>query len=100
LEPEKAIEALRNVERETGRKQREKWRKREIDIDILFYGNRIINKKGLKAPHPRLLNRNFVLKPLAELAPGLIHPVTNKSLLYHYNHTTDKNKVYLYSEKF
>jgi 2-amino-4-hydroxy-6-hydroxymethyldihydropteridine diphosphokinase len=99
LEPEETIRALRNVERETGRKQREKWRKREIDIDILLYGDRIVNKAGLIIPHPQLVNRNFVLKPLAELAPGFVHPVLKKSMEYLNNHTTDKNKVYLYSEK-
>ena len=99
LEPEEAIRALRSVELETGRKEREKWRKREIDIDIIFFGNLIINKEGLIIPHPQLVNRNFVLKPLAGLAPGIIHPVLNKSVAYLNNHTTDKNKVYLYSEK-
>ncbi len=99
LEPEEAIRALRKVEKETGRKMRGKWRKREIDIDILFYGNRIVNKSGLVIPHPELAKRNFVLKPLAQLAPGLAHPVLKRSMEYLNNHTTDKNKVYLYSEK-
>ncbi len=100
LKPEEALRALKKVEIEAGRKQREKWHEREIDIDILFYGNRVINRGGLVIPHPMLVNRNFVLKPLSELAPAFVHPVLIRNVEYLFNHTKDKNRVYLYSERF
>jgi 7,8-dihydro-6-hydroxymethylpterin-pyrophosphokinase len=51
-----------------------------IDIDILFYNNRIVDRRKLKIPHPRLAERAFVLVPLADLAPQLRHPVSHKTV--------------------
>jgi 2-amino-4-hydroxy-6-hydroxymethyldihydropteridine diphosphokinase len=56
------------------------YRSRIIDIDILFYQSRIIKKKVLQVPHPGLADRRFILEPLCEIAPDLIHPVLNKSI--------------------
>ena len=53
---------------------------RTIDIDILLYGNAVVNSKGLEIPHPRISERRFVLIPLADLAPDLRHPVTRKTV--------------------
>ena len=55
------------------------WAPRTIDIDILYYGNEIINTAQLTLPHPRLHQRNFVLVPLVEIAAELIHPIFQKS---------------------
>ena len=63
-----------------GRKREEKWGSRIIDIDILFYGQDIINEPGLHIPHPELHKRMFTLSPLNEIAPDFIHPVLNKSI--------------------
>jgi 2-amino-4-hydroxy-6-hydroxymethyldihydropteridine diphosphokinase len=67
------------VENELGRKRNEKWGPRTIDIDILFYGNLIINSQELAVPHPDLHNRKFVLHSLNEICPDFIHPVLNKN---------------------
>jgi 2-amino-4-hydroxy-6-hydroxymethyldihydropteridine diphosphokinase len=53
---------------------------RLIDIDILFYGAEVVDEAGLIIPHPRLHERGFVLVPLAELAPGLSHPILKKTI--------------------
>jgi len=53
---------------------------RTIDIDILFYGQQVIDQPGLTIPHPRLHQRRFTLVPLSEIAPGMLHPVLNKSI--------------------
>ena len=63
-----------------GRKREIKWEPRIIDLDILFYGNNILNGKELQIPHSELHKRRFVLVPLEEIAPKLVHPVLNKSI--------------------
>ncbi len=59
------------IEREAGRERRERWGPRTLDIDILTYGDELIDRAGLQIPHPRIAERAFVLAPLAEIAPGL-----------------------------
>ena len=63
-----------------GRTRAEKWGPRTIDIDILLYGNAVINAGELTVPHPRYRERRFVLEPLAELNPSLRDPVTGRSV--------------------
>jgi 2-amino-4-hydroxy-6-hydroxymethyldihydropteridine diphosphokinase len=75
------LEKVLNIENILGRRREEKWGARTIDIDILFYGGAIIDEPGLHVPHPELHNRSFTLAPLAEIAPGLVHPVFNKNIL-------------------
>ncbi len=77
----KALAICLEVEDELGRIRYEKWGERTIDIDILFYENEIIDIKGLIIPHPRLHERLFTLKPLAEIHPKFIHPVFNKTIV-------------------
>ena len=72
-------EELRGIEGKLGRKSPFSNAPREIDLDILFYGNQTVDEKDLKIPHPRLQERAFVLEPLAELAPGLEHPLLKKT---------------------
>jgi 2-amino-4-hydroxy-6-hydroxymethyldihydropteridine diphosphokinase len=87
-----AREILRKIlaiENLLGRKREEKWGSRIIDIDILFYGDAIINEADLKVPHPELHNRRFTLEPLSEIAPALIHPVLNKNILQLKNELND-----------
>lgn len=79
-DPRELMEALSKIERELGRKRSEKWGPRIIDIDILFYGKRIIRDKGLEVPHPELHQRAFVLAPMLEIAPDYVHPVLKKQI--------------------
>jgi 2-amino-4-hydroxy-6-hydroxymethyldihydropteridine diphosphokinase len=69
-----------SIEMELGRERVEKWGSRTIDIDILLYGDQIINQPDLKIPHPFLHERRFCLEPLVEIASDLIHPSFGKPL--------------------
>ncbi|MBV9768591.1 MAG: 2-amino-4-hydroxy-6-hydroxymethyldihydropteridine diphosphokinase [Bryobacterales bacterium] len=70
---------IREIEQEMGRRRVISKGPRNIDIDILFYGQSVVETAELKVPHPRLSQRRFVLEPLAEIAPGFKHPVTGKT---------------------
>ena len=78
--PVALLKKLKETEKKLGRSEGKKWQEREIDIDILFYGDYIIKKKGLEIPHPEIQNRKFVLIPLNEIAPAYIHPVLRNSI--------------------
>jgi 2-amino-4-hydroxy-6-hydroxymethyldihydropteridine diphosphokinase len=72
LSPRDLLLFVKNIEKKLGRKKREKWGPREIDIDILYYGDLVVDEPDLKIPHPGIKERDFVLKPLEEIAPGLL----------------------------
>lgn len=74
LKPRELMERLLQIEKRMGRKRTEHMGPRIIDLDILFYGQKIIRESGLEIPHPRLEKRNFVLLPMLELAPDWVHP--------------------------
>jgi len=79
LQPEDLLTLAKGIERKMGRQPGRTNSPRPIDIDILFYGDKVINTPGLVIPHPRMNYRAFVLVPLAEIAPTLVHPVTKKT---------------------
>ncbi len=79
LEPEELLVMLQQIERRLGRVRQERWGIRSVDIDILYFEQRIIDQPDLKIPHPLLQERNFVLVPLTEIAPAWIHPVSGKT---------------------
>ncbi|MBM3240031.1 2-amino-4-hydroxy-6-hydroxymethyldihydropteridine diphosphokinase [Candidatus Poribacteria bacterium] len=79
VSPHKLLSLLKKVERIMGRKRRIRWGPREIDFDILLYNQRCIDTPGLIIPHPRMHERGFVLAPLVEIAPQVIHPILKKS---------------------
>lgn len=81
LAPHFLLEKLLATEHKLGRLRAEKWGSRTIDIDMLFYGEQIINDAQLTVPHPRLHIRRFTMEPLAEIAPAFIHPVFKKNIL-------------------
>ncbi len=74
LSPQELLQAVLTIERELGRVRRERWAEREIDIDLLLYGNIVVCDKDFSVPHPRMHSRRFVLEPLAEIAPDFVHP--------------------------
>jgi 2-amino-4-hydroxy-6-hydroxymethyldihydropteridine diphosphokinase len=80
LFPKQLLARIRRVELELGRKRLRKKGPRSIDIDILLYGETVIESAELVIPHPRLTERRFVLEPLAELAPQLRHPVSRQTI--------------------
>lgn len=80
LSPDQLLKFIKSVEKKLGRVKRFRFGPREIDIDIIFYDEKIINKEGLEIPHPRLFERDFVLAPLKELDPRLIHPILKKTV--------------------
>ena len=81
LIPTKLISKLKNLEERIGRKKNtDKIEAREIDIDILFYSDKIVKQKDLIIPHPRLHLRNFVLYPLNEIASDFVHPILIKPI--------------------
>jgi 2-amino-4-hydroxy-6-hydroxymethyldihydropteridine diphosphokinase len=81
LSPLEVLTRALDIESQLGRIREEKWGARLIDIDIIFYGNDIVNiPDQLQIPHPEMHKRKFVLEPLVEIAPALQHPMLNKSL--------------------
>ena len=79
LSPTQVLEIILSIESDLGRQRNEKWDARTIDIDILYFGNQIINSSNLLVPHASLHLRKFALIPLVELAPDFIHPIFKKS---------------------
>ncbi len=87
------LNQLLAVELEMGRERFEKWGPRTIDIDILYFGNKVMNKENLIVPHPEIPNRMFTLAPLVEIAPDFIHPVLLKSNKQLLRECTDPLKI-------
>jgi 2-amino-4-hydroxy-6-hydroxymethyldihydropteridine diphosphokinase len=78
----KEIELIHNL---SGRQRgSNKWGSRPLDIDLLLYNDLILDEKSVRVPREDILKYSFVLRPMAELAPALIHPVTGKSMLAHW----------------
>ena len=78
--PQQLLHTLKAIEHDLGRKQREHWAEREIDLDILLYDQQIIDTVDLVIPHQELAKRKFVLVPLAEIAPDMIEPHSGKTI--------------------
>lgn len=76
------LDALLSVERELGRVRLagERWGARTIDLDIVLYGDRVIDEPGLTIPHPEMHKRDFVLGPLVTIAPGVVHPRLGRTI--------------------
>jgi 2-amino-4-hydroxy-6-hydroxymethyldihydropteridine diphosphokinase len=77
--PQELLHAALAIEKQMGRKRTQQKGPRNIDIDILLYGEQTVDEKGLHIPHPGLAERRFVLEPLAEIAPDAWHPILKKT---------------------
>lgn len=80
LDPHHLLHSILDIESSLGRIRTKKWASRTVDIDILFYGDHIMNTGELTIPHPAIAERRFTLVPMAEIAPALVHPVLKKSM--------------------
>jgi 2-amino-4-hydroxy-6-hydroxymethyldihydropteridine diphosphokinase len=78
--PPQLMAAILGIEEEMGRRRLQKKGPRAIDIDILLFGHTIVDSKELTIPHPAMRQRRFVLEPLAEIAPEVLHPVLKKTI--------------------
>ena len=96
LNPRELLKVLQRIEDGMGRVRGPKWGPRIIDLDILLYGQEVVEDDDLVIPHPELHKRRFVLEPLSELAPYAIHPVFGVSVRGLMERLEDESKVCLY----
>ena len=80
LDPLKLLGTLKSIEAEMGRKRSRRWGPRVIDLDLLLYDDMVTDCPGLMIPHPLMHEREFVLRPLADIAPDRIHPILKKTV--------------------
>jgi 2-amino-4-hydroxy-6-hydroxymethyldihydropteridine diphosphokinase len=98
--PEQLLHECQAIESYHGRRRTVRWGPRTLDLDVLLYGRRaekVIRTHGLEIPHPRLAERKFVLAPLAELAPDLVHPISMQTVASLLAACPDTSTVRLYS---
>jgi 2-amino-4-hydroxy-6-hydroxymethyldihydropteridine diphosphokinase len=94
--PEDLLRIILNIEHDLGRVRYERWGARVIDIDILYFDDIVVDSARLTLPHPRIQDRRFVLAPLTEIAPDLLHPVllkTSSKLLEECTDTSVVSKI-------
>ncbi|MFH0812549.1 MAG: 2-amino-4-hydroxy-6-hydroxymethyldihydropteridine diphosphokinase [Pseudomonadota bacterium] len=93
LPPHELLKHCKEIELRLGRKDNGRWGPRPIDIDLLFYDHLTMTSPDLEIPHPRIHHRKFVLIPMAEIAPQLIHPVFKNDIKHLLDNVSDQNKV-------
>ena len=84
MSPHQLLERFQHIETLMGRVRTVKWGPRNIDIDILLYGDEVVDDEQLKIPHPLMHTRLFVLEPLVEIAPNVVHPILKKTIIQLY----------------
>lgn len=102
LKPHELLTVLQQIETNSGRVRRERWGARTLDLDLLLFGEIICKSADLEIPHPRMLDRAFVLVPLAEIAPDWIHPIAGGSIaqLASQIDQSDVKKLIIADDKF
>jgi 2-amino-4-hydroxy-6-hydroxymethyldihydropteridine diphosphokinase len=93
ISPQDLLKRLLKIEADMGRIRKERWGPRNIDLDILLFGQEIIHESNLKIPHPRMHLRRFVLEPMSQLAPNLVHPALGLSMKGLLENLPDENQV-------
>lgn len=73
--PHELLALCKNIEQKMGRQKREKWKEREIDLDLLYCGDEIVESEDLIIPHPLIAQREFVLRPLSDIAPDVVKKI-------------------------
>jgi len=90
--PTELLQVLLQVEQEMGRKRIRRWGERNIDLDLLLFNDLVIDLPDLQVPHPDMQNRDFVLGPLAQIAPEAMHPTLKKSVRQLWEQLAEKKK--------
>jgi 2-amino-4-hydroxy-6-hydroxymethyldihydropteridine diphosphokinase len=93
LKAESCLAEISEIEREFGRERKERWGPRTLDLDILYYGDKVIAESDLSIPHPRIAERKFILTPLAEIAPTFTDPASRKTIVTLLADCSDKGQV-------
>jgi 2-amino-4-hydroxy-6-hydroxymethyldihydropteridine diphosphokinase len=91
--PEALLKTLLGIENAMGRKRKRHWGERNIDLDLLLFDQEVRQTDFLHLPHPDMQNRSFVLEPLAEIAPDVLHPVFHKTLQALWEALQARNKI-------
>jgi 2-amino-4-hydroxy-6-hydroxymethyldihydropteridine diphosphokinase len=98
LQPDQLYCKLKELELELGRQHRPRWHEREIDIDIILYGSRILQSVHLEIPHPRALERAFVLIPAQVIASDWIVPTSGRTIAEHAAQLPDNHTLRMYAD--
>ncbi len=97
LKPLPLLKEINAIEKRMGRIRVNKWESRLIDIDILYYADKVIQEVSLHVPHLHLPNRRFALAPLQEIAPEFVHPILKKTTTELLDQTSDQLAVHLFN---
>jgi 2-amino-4-hydroxy-6-hydroxymethyldihydropteridine diphosphokinase len=97
-EPAEVLEIIQEIEADLGRTREEPWGDRTMDIDILYFGDQVIDSKVLKIPHPFIDQRRFILVPLVELLPEKMHPLLQKTSAQLLKDCADRSEVRLFKK--
>ncbi len=101
LDPQTLLSECMRIEKQLGRQREQeiRWGPRTIDLDILFYGDKLVSEDFLDIPHPRMHERAYALVPMLELDPDFLHPVLKKSVFDIHNDLENPEEVYLYGTR-